>query len=167
MVRMNADGQSQKDQRTIEPPLRIEAKEYPDDHGKSPGYWRQWVAEDLGLNGDLADVRRLLSLGAIHDLELHLLTLTQGAESRALNGGIMYEDIIAIRTFDEPITLCVIEPFYLTSEPHFPTSSCTWVMMTDGGHPGPICPSPPPAAAHPHGQKRNRDGEFNTRSRFS
>jgi hypothetical protein len=27
------------------------------------------------------------------------------------------------------------------------------VMITDGGHPGPICPSPPPAAAHPRGQK--------------
>ena len=104
-----------------------QGQKYPGDHGKSPGYSRQWVGENvnLGLNGDLADVRRLLALGAIHDLEFHLLSLTQRAESRALNGGIMYEDIIAIRTFDEPVTLCVIKPFYLTSEPHFRTSSCT------------------------------------------
>ncbi len=81
----------------------------------------------LGLDGDLADVRRLLPLGAIHDFELHLLALAQGAEARALNGGIMYEDIIAIGTLNEPIALRVIKPFYLTCEPHFRTSSRTRV----------------------------------------
>ncbi len=83
---------------------------------------RDW---QLGLDGDLADVRRLLPLGAIHDFELHLLAFAQGAESRALNGGIMYKDIIAIRTLDEPVTLRIIKPFDLTSEPHFRTSSRT------------------------------------------
>jgi hypothetical protein len=35
----------------------------------------------------------------------------------------MYEDIIAIGTLDKPIPLRVIEPFYLSSQPHFRTSS--------------------------------------------
>jgi hypothetical protein len=66
------------------------------------------------LRGRLGHIRGLFSLGAIDDLEFHLLALAQGPEARALNGSEMHEDILAIGTLDEPIALGIIEPLHFT-----------------------------------------------------
>src|SRR5687767_15347089 len=57
------------------------------------------------------DVRGLLSLRSINDLELHLLALVQGPVSVTLDGREMDEDVVAIGTGDEPVSLLVAEPF--------------------------------------------------------
>src|SRR5688500_12102092 len=60
------------------------------------------------------DVRGLLSLRSINDLELHLLALVQGAVSVTLNGREMDEDVVAIGTGDEPESLLVAKPLDCT-----------------------------------------------------
>src|SRR5436309_1761870 len=47
-----------------------------------------------------ADVGRLLPLGAVNDVELHRLTLGEGAESRALDSRVVDKDVLLARALD-------------------------------------------------------------------
>jgi hypothetical protein len=59
---------------------------------------------------DARDVCGLESLGALRDIELYGFALVQAAISRFLNGGKMYENILARRALDETEALGSIEP---------------------------------------------------------
>ena len=63
------------------------------------------VLEDL-------DALRLPALGALHDVELNLLTFLEGAEAIALDGGVMHKNILAIRPAEKPKTLAIVEPLH-------------------------------------------------------
>jgi len=71
------------------------------------------LSQCLTLSG--LNVRRGRTLGALLQLEFHLLSLGQALEARTLDGGVMHEDILAaVRRGDETETFCVIEPLYCT-----------------------------------------------------
>jgi hypothetical protein len=57
-------------------------------------------------------VFRLQTLGAFHDVELNCLSLLQGAEAVRLDGGEMYEYILAALTGDKAKALCVVKPLH-------------------------------------------------------
>ena len=61
---------------------------------------------------DALDVLCLPALGAFDHVELHLLTFLEAAESACLNGGEMYEDILAVLAADETIALGVVKPLH-------------------------------------------------------
>ena len=104
------------------------------------------LADPGGLllgGGHLGDVRRLLPLGTIYNLELYLLALAEGAKARALNGGIMYEDIIAIGPLNESVPLRVVEPLHFPSQSHFPSSFLPRMPKYQEEHPGHDARTPP------------------------
>ena len=53
----------------------------------------------------------LQPLGSLLDRELDLLILLQGAESIALDGGVMDKYVLCVLTGDESISFGIIEPF--------------------------------------------------------
>src|SRR5439155_14185713 len=59
---------------------------------------------------DRTDVRCLLSLRALDDVELHLLTFGQRSVPIHLDGGVVDEDVIAVGSGDEAEALLVAEP---------------------------------------------------------
>src|SRR5437867_1224558 len=61
---------------------------------------------------DRLDVRGLLSLGAFDDVELHRLTLTEGAVAFASDRREVNEHVVAIGASDEAVTLLVAEPLH-------------------------------------------------------
>src|SRR5512141_2475212 len=65
-----------------------------------------------GYRSGLADVRRLFSLRAGGDLELHPLPLGEGSEPLSLDLAEVDEDILPALFRDEPEPLRVVEPFY-------------------------------------------------------
>jgi len=54
----------------------------------------------------------LPALLALGDLELHRLSLLQGAEAAGLNGGEMHKDILAVLAADETKPLGVVKPLH-------------------------------------------------------
>src|SRR6185312_11136808 len=63
-----------------------------------------------------ADVSSLQALGALADVELHLLPLGEGAEAVGLNRGVVAEDILAAVVLrNEAETLRVVEPLHSTA----------------------------------------------------
>ena len=62
------------------------------------------------LRSGCGDVRGLSALGALHDLELHLLPLGEGLVAVHRDRGEVDEDVLATLTLDEPVTLLVREP---------------------------------------------------------
>src|SRR5256885_13337240 len=59
-----------------------------------------------------ADVRGLLTLRAVHDVELGLLALREAAVAVTGDGREVDEDVVAVGTGDEPVPLLVAEPFH-------------------------------------------------------
>src|SRR5262249_40686349 len=55
-------------------------------------------------------VRRLKALRTLRDVEVHTLSLGERLEALALNGGEVYEDVLATLLGDETETLRVVEP---------------------------------------------------------
>src|SRR5260221_2880745 len=67
---------------------------------------------------DLGDVAGLRALGTVNDLELDCLAFLERAETIALNGRVVHEDVTASVALDEPITLGVVEPLDLACDAH-------------------------------------------------
>src|SRR5581483_2409183 len=86
----------------------------------SPG--AAWVGASGALL--LGDVGRLLSLRALHDVELDGLALGQGAEPGALDGSVMDEDVFLARALDEPVPFGVVEPLHDSGFTHGSLPSC-------------------------------------------
>jgi hypothetical protein len=63
-------------------------------------------------SGGLADVCGLWSFLALHNLELHRITLLQTLVAFAGNGAVMDEHIGSIISSYEPVSFGVIEPLY-------------------------------------------------------
>jgi hypothetical protein len=63
---------------------------------------------------DLDNVDRLITLGALGDLEFHGLTFLQGFVTFALDGGVMDKHISTILWRDEPITFLIVEPLHFS-----------------------------------------------------
>src|SRR5262249_32092381 len=63
---------------------------------------------------DLHDVRRAGSLGAVHDLETHAVTLVERAESLSPDLRVMHEDVRPTLTGEETETLRLVEPLHRT-----------------------------------------------------
>ena len=61
---------------------------------------------------DAFDVLGLPALGAFDHVKLYLLTFLQTAEAAGLNGGEMYEYILAVLAADESIALGVVKPLH-------------------------------------------------------
>ena len=66
-----------------------------------------WRLENLHALG-------LKTLGSLGDAELNRLTFLQRAETARLDGGEMYEYILAGLTGDETKTFSVVEPLHCT-----------------------------------------------------
>src|SRR5262245_8364981 len=62
----------------------------------------------------LPDVRRLVALGSLDDVELDTVTLGQAAESLGLNRREMNEHVLAVLLRDEAKALGVVEPLHGT-----------------------------------------------------
>src|SRR5215510_13615473 len=62
----------------------------------------------------LPDVRRLVALGALDDIELDTVTLGQAAESLRLNRGEVNENVLAVFLRDEAKAFGVVEPLHGT-----------------------------------------------------
>jgi hypothetical protein len=62
-------------------------------------------------SGAFADVRRLRSLLAVGDFELHRVAFLQALVALGGNCAVMYKNIGTIGAPDEPVALGVIEPF--------------------------------------------------------
>jgi hypothetical protein len=54
----------------------------------------------------------LRALGALGDLELHLLVLLEATEAVAVDLGVVHEDVWAVRACDEAEALLGVEPFH-------------------------------------------------------
>src|ERR1051326_5490279 len=54
----------------------------------------------------------LQALGSLDDVELNRLPFFQAAEAFVLNGGVVYEHVLAILPADETIPFGVIEPLH-------------------------------------------------------
>src|SRR5881628_126860 len=63
---------------------------------------------------NLPDVGCLKTLRAAGDFELHLVTLSEALEALRLDGAVVDEDVLTALLRDEPVTLCVVEPFDLS-----------------------------------------------------
>ena len=61
---------------------------------------------------DALDVLCLPALGAFDHVKLNLLTFLQTAEATSLNGGEMYENILAVLAADETVALGVVKPLH-------------------------------------------------------
>src|SRR5262245_9188312 len=61
---------------------------------------------------DATDVRRLQALGALDDVELHLLALAQGAKALRHDRGVMDKHVRRAITGDEPKPLRIVEPLH-------------------------------------------------------
>ncbi len=72
------------------------------------------ACEFYSLRGGLSRfyVLGLPALRALDHVKLHLLTLLQAAESARLNGGEMYEYILAVLAADETVTLGIVKPLH-------------------------------------------------------
>src|SRR5262249_27439427 len=69
---------------------------------------------------ELDDVRRCGPLLALDDLVLHLVALGQGAESLALDRGLMDEAVLpSVLGGDEADALGVVEPFHGSGNTHY------------------------------------------------
>ena len=67
---------------------------------------------DLESGLDRLDVLGLPALRAFDNVELHLLTFLEAAESGCLDGGEVNEHILTVLAADESITLRVVKPLY-------------------------------------------------------
>src|SRR5438552_671640 len=84
---------------------------------RTRGSAHRWVRGALpkcrrsGSGAGRADVRRLLALGAVYDVELDLLALGQRAVAVSDDRREVDEDVVSVRAFEEPVALLVAEPF--------------------------------------------------------
>src|SRR5262245_57954031 len=79
------------------------------------------------LLGGAGHVTGLRALRPINDLEFDRLALFEGSKSRALNRGVVHEDIAAAFALDETVALRVIEPLDLACDAHTVLFlSCWW-----------------------------------------
>ncbi len=70
------------------------------------------------------NVLRRRTLLALHDVELHVLTLSQGLEAGALDRGVMDEAVLLpVLTRDEAEPLLVVESLYCSGGTHSRTPS--------------------------------------------
>jgi hypothetical protein len=76
----------------------------------------------FGVDLEFDDVLGLGAFGTLDHLEFHFLVFGQGAEAFADYGAVMYEDIGAVLTGDEAITLGIVKPFYSAGLLHCTTS---------------------------------------------
>jgi len=60
------------------------------------------------------NVLSLPALGALYDIELNGLAFLERTETIALNGGVMYENIVACCTAEKSEALGIVEPLYCT-----------------------------------------------------
>jgi hypothetical protein len=83
----------------------------------------------------LHNVRCLIPLRALHDLEGHFLSRRQGLEPVALDGREVHEHILSALLLDEPVTLSGIEPLHSTrwhnARPSLSASSTAQPIATD------------------------------------
>lgn len=68
------------------------------------------IALDEGGTLPLDHIGGLQPFRSLHNVELDLLSLTQGAKPFPLNGGVMDEDVFAIVTLNKAIALAVAKP---------------------------------------------------------
>src|SRR5204862_6411746 len=79
------------------------------------------LAKWLELRHHAAHIGRLQPLGALADVELHLLVLLQVAKARLLDGAEVHKHIRSAILGDEAISLLGVEPLHHTScQLHFP-----------------------------------------------
>src|SRR5262245_34567935 len=78
---------------------------------QAPGS-RSLAINSDGPGLDLAHVRGLESLGALGDLELDLVSLSQALEPLGLDGAEVHEYVLAILLGDEAVPLRVVEPLH-------------------------------------------------------
>lgn len=64
---------------------------------------------DLGALAHIGRLRPLLSLG---DFELYLITFLKAFIPLGCDGAVVNKNVGTIRTSDEPVAFCVIEPLY-------------------------------------------------------
>jgi hypothetical protein len=72
------------------------------------------VSYQLGSVSELYYIIRFRTLGAINYLKAHGVSLGQGLEALAADGGKMDENVITIFLLNEPKALSVVEPLYGT-----------------------------------------------------
>ena len=63
-------------------------------------------------SGAFADVRRLRSLLAVGDFELHRVAFLQALVAFRSDRAVVYKNVGTIRASDEPVAFCIIEPLY-------------------------------------------------------
>src|SRR5512135_736560 len=68
------------------------------------------LGKSFGL--ERLNVLCLPALGSLDDVKLHGLAFLQAAETAALDGRVMDENVLAILPADETIPLSVVEPLY-------------------------------------------------------
>src|SRR5262245_18380199 len=73
---------------------------------------------------DFGNVAGLRALRTVNDLELHRLALLERAETVALNGRVVDEDVGASVALDESIPLRVVEPLDLACNTHRSVPAC-------------------------------------------
>src|SRR5262249_26337778 len=71
-----------------------------------------FTVKRLDDSAGLADVRGLQTLRALHDLELHRLTLGEAAETIHHDGGVVDEHVRRPLARDEAKTLRVVKPLH-------------------------------------------------------
>ena len=87
-------------------PLEVGNKKGADPERSAP------IRSNLVRQSDAPHVGGLQALGALGDLELHGVTLVQAPEPLHCDGGMMHEDIVAVRAGDKAKTLGIIEPLH-------------------------------------------------------
>src|SRR5215831_11386653 len=90
---------------------------------QAAGYQHRRRAEPL--HPHLLDVRGLLALGTIDNLELHLFPLSKGLEACALDRREVDKNIFATITGDKPIAFAIIKPLNRTSWHELSPYLCT------------------------------------------
>src|SRR3954468_874403 len=73
---------------------------------------------------DLGDVAGLRAFRTVNDLELDRLAFLERAETVALNGRVVHEDVTASVALDEPVALGVVEPLDLACDTHRSLPAC-------------------------------------------
>src|ERR1700722_6191955 len=83
----------------------------PDPRLKS-GLVGRFLSPSFSRGLDAFDVLPLPAFGALHYVELHLLTSLEAAKPGCLDGGEMHEHIFAILAADKTIALGIVKPLY-------------------------------------------------------
>ena len=94
---------------------------------KAPGCCAGGCDSPVEKLGRLRDVGCLQALGPFDDVELHHVSLVEGAEPFSLDCRVVYKDIGTVFAFDETVTFLRVEP--LDFALHFGT----FLLNTDDG----------------------------------